>query len=109
MSEFVNGCHVVTMSRCHRGCIVVTMSLLGRIVILGILVNLGILWSAVRAGNTRHVRTRFLPEIRATWERFPLQLPPPHSAGWTHKHTKTRTNGLCADVRDVRSCAPFSR
>ena len=53
MSEFVNGCHVVTLSRCHRGCIVVTMSLLRRIVIL---VNLGILWSAWRAGNTRHVR-----------------------------------------------------
>ena len=31
----------------------------------------------------------------------------PKCAGWAHKHTKTRTKGLCADVRDVRSCAPF--
>ena len=27
---------------------------------------------------------------------------PPKCAGWAHKHTKTRTKGLCADVRDVR-------
>ena len=26
----------------------------------------------------------------------------PPNAGWTHKHTKTRTKGMCADVCDVR-------
>ena len=111
------------MSRCHRGCIVVTMSLLRRIVILGNLVNLGILWSAGRAGNTRHVEvlpsqtTASLPArvgrgIRATLGRGGSghrHLPPkycPPSAGYpppwrglgtqTHKHTHKRDVCRCA-------------